>query len=53
MPKNNNNNRYKKKTFKDPKTVQQMLANSDMTIQSGISQPHNAKKVGMGPNTER
>lgn len=49
--KNNRN-----KTFKQPHTNQQQLANathSDTVNDSGISQPHNAKKEGLGPNTKR
>lgn len=43
-------------TFKQPNTKQQQLANanhSDTVYDSGINQPHNAKKEGLGPNTKR
>jgi len=45
-----------KKTFNQSKNKQQQLVNanhSDTINDSGINQSHNAKKEGLGPNTNR
>lgn len=46
----------KNKTAENPVNGQQKLRNqtaSNRIANSGISQPHNAKKEGLGPNTNR
>lgn len=48
-----NNIKRKQKTFEDANNTQQKLANSENSRKSGINLPHNARKEGLGPNTER
>ena len=53
MPKKKGN---QKPTTEKPVNAQQKLSNQQSTnriLESGISQPHNAKKEALGPNTDR
>lgn len=48
-----NDIKSKQKTFEGASNTQQKLANSENDRKNGINLPHNAKKQGLGPNTER
>ena len=46
----------KSKSSPNPANKQEKLSNLEITnkiMESGITQPHNAKKEGLGPNTRR